>query len=52
MKDIKVDRLTVLGTGANGSIGNTIIGANEQIRATTGVDLVAAARQAVSKSGA
>lgn len=48
MKDIQVDRLTVLGTmggGANAnSLGASIISANEQVRAATGVDLVAAAR--------
>jgi flotillin len=43
MKDVKVDRLTVLGTGT-GNLGAQVIGANEQIRAATGVDLVAAAR--------
>jgi flotillin len=46
--DVKVDRLVVLGgpaagTGA-GAVGASIIAANEQIRAVTGVDLVAAAR--------
>jgi flotillin len=53
MKDLKIDRLTVLGTGAQGSstpIGASIIGANEQIKAATGVDLVAAARGAVDKA--
>ncbi|HKA86933.1 MAG TPA: SPFH domain-containing protein [Haliangiales bacterium] len=46
MRDIKVDRLTVLGTSANGgSLGAAAIGANEQIRAATGVDLVAAAKR-------
>jgi len=46
MRDIKVDRLTVLGTGrTGGGLGANVIGANEQIRAATGVDLVAAAKR-------
>jgi flotillin len=46
MRDIKVDRLTILGTNGNGAgLGAGVIGANEQIRAATGVDLVAAARR-------
>ena len=49
MKDIQINRLTVIGSPerhANGatSIGAAIITANEQVRAATGVDLVAAAR--------
>jgi flotillin len=47
LKDIKVDRLVVLGgSGGQGtaSVGASIIAANEQVRAATGVDLVAAAR--------
>jgi len=48
LKDIKVDRLVVLGGGNGGSgsasAGAAIIAANEQVRAATGVDLVAAAR--------
>jgi flotillin len=55
MKDIQVDRLTVLGTsaaymnghgGASGinALGAAIVTANEQVRAATGVDLVAAAK--------
>ncbi len=48
LKDIKVDRLVVLGAGGGGagaaSVGASIIAANEQVRAATGVDLVAAAR--------
>jgi flotillin len=47
LKDIKVDRLVVLGGGGGAgasSVGASIIAANEQVRAATGVDLVAAAR--------
>jgi flotillin len=47
LKDIKVDRLVVLGTGNGGAspaLGTSLIAANEQVRAATGVDLVAAAR--------
>jgi flotillin len=47
LKDIKVDRLVVLGSsgGSGGpSIGASLVAANEQVRAATGVDLVAAAR--------
>jgi flotillin len=46
MRDIKIDRLTVLGRSGGGpAVGASIIGANEQIRAATGVDLVAAAKR-------
>jgi flotillin len=52
MKEIKVDRLTVLGLDGNGSsMGAKLIGANEQIRAATGVDLVASARRVASPPG-
>lgn len=47
LKDIKVDRLVVLGAlgaGRNGSLATSILALNEQLRAATGVDLVAAAR--------
>jgi flotillin len=48
MKDLKVNRLTVLGAGLGGpgpgNLGAAIVGANEQIRAATGVDLVGALR--------
>jgi flotillin len=47
LKDIKIDRLVVLGNShGNGatSTGAAIIAANEQVRAATGVDLVGAAR--------
>jgi flotillin len=47
LKDIKVDRLVVLGAGNGGgtpALGASLIAANEQVRAATGVDLVAAAR--------
>ena len=42
LKDIKVARLTVLGGAGNGAaaLGATVINANEQIRAATGVDVV------------
>jgi flotillin len=42
LKDIKVERLTVLGGAAQGGngLGATVISANEQIRAATGVDVV------------
>ncbi|HTQ46885.1 MAG TPA: SPFH domain-containing protein [Polyangiaceae bacterium] len=47
LRDIKVDRLVVLGSGDAGngaSAVKSLISANEQVRAATGVDLVAAAR--------
>ncbi len=43
MKDITVDRMTVLGIGNGKSLGAAVIAANEQIKAFTGVDLVNAA---------
>jgi flotillin len=41
-KDIKIERLTVLGGAATGAaaLGATVINANEQIRAATGVDVM------------
>ncbi len=48
MKDIHVDRLTVLGIAGNGagngasSLGATLLSANEQLRASTGVDVLGA----------
>jgi flotillin len=47
LREIKVDRLVVLGQGSapgNTSAAKSIIATNEQIRAVMGVDLVAAAR--------
>jgi flotillin len=44
MRDLKIDRLTVLGTQGAGSLGAAVVAANEQVRAATGVDLVGAAR--------
>jgi flotillin len=57
MKDMKIDRLTILGQpggggggsvggggGGGGSVGLSVLTASEQIKAATGVDLVAAAR--------
>jgi flotillin len=47
IKDIKIDRLTVIGQNVNGGdsrpFGASVIAANEQIKAVTGVDLVATA---------
>jgi flotillin len=46
LREIKVDRLVVLGGGAGnggGSVVKALIGANEQVRAATGVDLAGAA---------
>ncbi len=47
LRDLKVNRLSVIGqggaAGANGTM-RAIVTANEQVRAATGVDLVAAAR--------
>jgi flotillin len=48
--ELKVDRLTVLGqgfggSGDGGSLARTLVGASEQIRAATGVDLTEVARQ-------
>ena len=44
MRDVKVSKLTVLGKsqGADGTIGQLVVAANERIRATSGVDLLAA----------
>jgi flotillin len=53
LKDIKVDRLVVLGGGGAdraSSVASSIITANEQLRAATGVDLVAAARDRLAGS--
>jgi flotillin len=47
MKDIKVERLTVLSQNGATSLGSQVISANEQIKAATGVDLVGAARKAI-----
>lgn len=52
--ELKVDRLTVIGGGASGtsggSLAQTIVGASEQIRAATGVDLTEVARQKLGAS--
>jgi len=56
MKDLKIDRLTVIGQGASNGhatpVGLSLLTANEQIKAATGVDLVAAARNVSSKDKA
>ena len=45
LRDLKIDRLTVLGSnGSHGAGVKSILTANEQLRAATGVDLVAAAK--------
>jgi flotillin len=51
LRDIKVDRLVVLGGGGGGDAGNgsgagvrALIAANEQVRAATGLDLAATAQ--------
>jgi flotillin len=47
LREITVDRLVVLGNGGSpggASAVRSLIGANEQVRAATGVDLMAAAR--------
>jgi len=46
LRDIKVDRLVVLGarSGGGDTTARALVTANEQVRAVTGVDLVAAAR--------
>lgn len=47
LKEIKVDRLVVLGAAGSGrtaSLASSVVAANEQLRAATGVDLMAAAR--------
>jgi flotillin len=53
MKDLKVDRLTVIGqgsgSGASPQLGIQLLTANEQLKASTGVDLIGAARTATSK---
>lgn len=53
MKAIKVDRLTILGSGMSGpnaSLGAQVVSVNEQIRASTGVDLVSSVQRAVLRS--
>jgi flotillin len=53
LKDIKVDRLVVLGAGGGGStasVATSLIAANAQLRAATGVDLVAAARDRLNRA--
>jgi flotillin len=47
LREMKVDRLVVLGSGVGAGAGSalrSIIATNEQVRAATGVDLVEAAR--------
>ena len=44
MKELKIDRLTVIG-GGQGGAGLGLLSGNEQIRAATGVDLLQAARR-------
>jgi flotillin len=53
LRDIKVDRLVVLGTGGDGATMpvRAIVKANEQVRAATGVDLAAAARGRLGTAG-
>jgi len=54
LRDIKVDRLVVLGPGGGASSASavrSIINGNEQLRAATGVDLVAAARERLGAGG-
>lgn len=54
--ELRVDRLTVLGRGDGttgndgGSLARTLVGASEQIRAATGVDLTEVARQRLGAS--
>ena len=53
MKAIKIDRLTILGSGMSGpnaSLGAQVVSVNEQIRASTGVDLVSSVQRAVLRS--
>jgi flotillin len=57
MKDLKIDRLSVLGQGSSGAtaatngmpVGLSVLTASEQIKAATGVDLVAAARSVTTR---
>ncbi len=56
LRDIKVDRLVVLGANASGSgaIAKSILNGTEQVRAATGIDLsavAAAASSALSSRG-
>jgi len=53
MKSLKVDRLTVLPAGTNGapSIGASVVVANEQIRAATGVDLLSNLQRRITPPG-
>ncbi|HXX67001.1 MAG TPA: flotillin family protein [Polyangiaceae bacterium] len=53
LQDIKVDRLVVLGAlgaGRNGSFATSILALSEELRAATGVDLVAAARERLTRA--
>ncbi|MEO0324689.1 MAG: SPFH domain-containing protein [Myxococcota bacterium] len=55
---LRVDRLTVLGDGGGsggdggGSLAGTLVGANEQIKAATGVDLTQALRERMGQDTA
>jgi flotillin len=54
--DLKVDRLTVLGSGGDGQSGTALagklIGLSEQLKAATGVDVVSALRERLAGPGA
>jgi flotillin len=54
--DLKVDRLTVLGTGADGGVGTDLaaklVGLSEQVKAATGLDVPGAIRERLASAGA
>lgn len=52
MKAVKVDRLTLLGGSSSGSapFGAQVVAVNEQVRASTGVDLLSTAQRAILRS--
>ena len=54
--DLKVDRLTVLGSGADGGAGTDLaaklIGLSEQLKAATGLDVASAIRERLAGAGA
>ncbi len=52
LREIQVDRLVVLGGGADGEGGavKALIAAGEQVRAATGVNVAAAAAAAIGKA--
>lgn len=53
MKAVKIDRLTLLGGSGNGGsvpLGAQVVAVNEQVRASTGVDLISTAQRAMLRA--